>query len=277
MAMKYTIGADPELFVRSKETGQFISGHGLVPGTKEAPSLVPQGAIQVDGMALEFNINPASTIVEFSRNIKTVMEQLQHAAGEQYDLVPIPSVEFSKEVWDNTPDYAKELGCNPDMNAYTGTEQPSPEDVGRMRAAGGHIHIGWQGDQEIDFMSEGHIEACKVVTKQLDFTLGVQSLLWDNDNGRRQMYGKAGSFRPKPYGVEYRTLSNAWLKSEKLIKHVFRTVKKSLLNLENGRHDYSHYSEVKESINRGSLRYFGGERVYRNCMGDCDFHSIWRE
>jgi hypothetical protein len=35
------------------------------------------------------------------------------------------------------------------------------------------------------------------------------------------MYGAAGAFRPKPYGVEYRVLSNAWLTTEDRMRFVF--------------------------------------------------------
>ena len=42
------------------------------------------------------------------------------------------------------------------------------------------------------------------------------------------MYGKAGAFRPKTYGVEYRTLSNAWLFSKKLQSFVYRGVQRAV-------------------------------------------------
>src|SRR3546814_7881426 len=36
------------------------------------------------------------------------------------------------------------------------------------------------------------------------------------------MYGAAGAFRTKPYGVEYRVLSNAWLKDSNLMSWVYK-------------------------------------------------------
>ena len=56
--MDFLFGADPELFV--KRDGEFKSGHGLIEGGKENPYPVERGAVQVDGMALEFNIDPAA-------------------------------------------------------------------------------------------------------------------------------------------------------------------------------------------------------------------------
>jgi hypothetical protein len=47
-------------------------------------------------------------------------------------------------------------------------------------------------------------------------------LFYDNDVERRELYGKAGAYRPKPYGCEYRVLSNRWLTSSTLIGWVFR-------------------------------------------------------
>ena len=55
----------------------------------------------------------------------------------------------------------------------------------------------------------------------LDVYLGLDSLTYDKDVERRELYGKAGAFRPKEYGVEYRVLSNAWLISPLLMGRVY--------------------------------------------------------
>jgi len=51
------VGCDPEYFV--KKNGIFQSAHGLIMGDKKNPQKVRNGAVQVDGMAVEFNIDPA--------------------------------------------------------------------------------------------------------------------------------------------------------------------------------------------------------------------------
>jgi len=38
---------------------------------------------------------------------------------------------------------------------------------------------------------------------------------------RRELYGKAGAMRPKPYGWEYRVLSNYWMFEDKLVAWVY--------------------------------------------------------
>jgi hypothetical protein len=46
------------------------------------------------------------------------------------------------------------------------------------------------------------------------------------------MYGKAGAVRAKSYGVEYRVLSNFWLKSEELMGEVYDRAVSAAKNLD---------------------------------------------
>ena len=63
--MDILVGADPEFFVRSKETGELVSAHGLIEGTKKNPIPMGPGHAQVDGMALEINVPPSRNAKEF--------------------------------------------------------------------------------------------------------------------------------------------------------------------------------------------------------------------
>lgn len=217
----FLIGTDPEVFLRDS-SGKFVSGHDLIPGTKDKPFFVPDGAIQVDGVALEFNTAPAATADEFSSNIKSVMSSLhEHYSNVRPDCVFAiePTAFFDKDYFDSLPEEPKILGCTPDFNAYTGNENSPPHTDEPFRTGAGHIHIGW--GRGFSISDPDHFELCRNVVKQLDTILYPSSLLWDSDNKRRTLYGKIGAFRCKSYGVEYRPLSNAILKAEFIQKFVF--------------------------------------------------------
>lgn len=221
--MDILLGADPEVFVTKNGTLQ--SGHGLIPGTKEQPYVVERGAVQVDGLALEFNIDPAATEDEFVMNITQVMNTLKGMIPE-HDLLIDPFVTFDKELMDSQPEEAKELGCEPDFNAWTGRMNNPPNAETLNRSAGGHLHIGWTEGADIN--DPVHLADCIQVVKALDSSLYLSSLYFDRDEKRRELYGTFGSFRPKSYGVEYRVLSNAWIKSEELTRFVYKQTRQVL-------------------------------------------------
>jgi hypothetical protein len=217
--MKILIGADPELFLQNPNSGEFISGHDMCPGTKHEPFKVPHGAVQVDGTALEFNIDPALTSDEFVRNVNSVRETLK-GFNPGYNLVPEPVATFDNEYFKKIPMMAKRLGCDPDFNGWS-LQTNAPPNPGKrpFRTGAGHIHIGWTENEDV--YETDHFELCGAMARQMDYCLGIYSLLWDKDPTRRLLYGKAGAFRPKPYGMEYRVMSNAWLKSPILIRWVY--------------------------------------------------------
>lgn len=233
-AMKgFTFGCDPELFVLDP-TGKAVSAEGLLPGTKEKPHPVPGGAIQVDGMAAEFNIEPAATFYEFDSNIKLVMKGLKSHLPKDYTLSAVPSMVFDEDVWDKAPEKAKELGCTPDFNAWTGNVNPPPNDPEnpRLRTASGHLHVGWTEDAELSDLQ--HILNCRDLVKQFDWFLGGWSLKTDPDPIRRRLYGKAGACRFKPYGVEYRVLSNFWLTTPGRRLHVWNRMQTAIHRMRYG-------------------------------------------
>lgn len=241
---KILVGADPEFFV--KRNGVFVSAHGLVKGDKANPVRVDRGAVQVDGMALEFNIDPSDSDDEFYLNITTVMGILQEMTpGYEHSIVPVAP--FGQEYIDSQPKEARELGCEPDYNAWNGMENCKPNENLPFRTASGHVHIGW--GEGIDPNDLAHITMCEMATKQMDFYLGLPSLMFDEDTVRREMYGKSGAYRPKTYGVEYRTLSNAWLKSEELIRWVFNNVQAGMKEVMKGNRLWEKYGDIQEVIN----------------------------
>lgn len=249
--MKVLIGCDPEVFVKDK-SGKLVSAHGLIPGNKNVPHKVENGAIQVDGMALEFNTDPTDDVNTFSRNVGSVLKTLRESV-RGHELVIEPVAFFDKEVFDAAPDEAKALGCTPDYNTWTGEVNPAPNPQGEyefMRTASGHIHIGWC--EGVNPEDPAHYADCMAVVKQLDYYVGMWSLLWDPDNRRRAMYGKAGAFRPKSYGVEYRTPSNMWLKDDKLTRWVFHAAQQAVSDLAAGKVMESTYNDTARKFIDGN-------------------------
>lgn len=225
-----TFGCDPELFVVDSD-GNAVCADGLIPGTKEEPYPVPGGAVQVDGMAAEFNIDPASTYEEFNDNCNKVMGHLRKMLPKGHRLVATPSMQFSEKVWEEAPDHAKLLGCSPDYNAWETTVNLPPDDslLPRTRTASGHLHIGWTEDADTGDMQ--YVAACCDLVRQLDWYLGAWSLSVDHDTVRRKLYGKAGAMRFKPYGVEYRVLSNFWLTESRYKQTVWNRMQRAIWDM----------------------------------------------
>lgn len=255
--MKLLVGADPELFLF--RGGKFFSAHGMIPGDKRNPYRVDCGAVQVDGMALEFNIDPADSEETFLNNILNVRAVLESMVPG-FEVVSQPTATFDHEYMEQQPQSSKILGCDPDYNAWeNGMRNPPPDGNVDFRTGAGHVHVGWC--QGANVMSESHFDACVMAAKQLDCVLGLGSLMFDDDNTRRLLYGKAGAFRPKPYGVEYRTLSNAWLKSHDTIRWVYNSTVSALNALLGGRRFWEEVPDghVQQLIN--SSGGIGGRRA----------------
>lgn len=243
-----TIGADPELFVF--RDGRASSGIGLIGGSKLAPRWVPGGAVQEDNVLAEFNIYPASSEDEWVENITTVMNALRMILPEGTELRAIPSHEYDVNELRSWGPMAMQFGCEPDSyldSPAAGTPPPG------LRTAGGHVHIGYENPKE--YMNSNIIAAC-------DIFIGLASVEYECTT-RRGLYGGAGCYRNKPYGVEYRTPGNWWLASEKRIRWMFRRTRMAAEAAINGNLVFDgrvvhlpgghsvNYSEIKNSINAG--------------------------
>lgn len=209
--MNRLIGIDPEIFLRDRSS--FVSGIGKFGGSKDNPlpfGTIPGFALQEDNVALEFNTPPTDDCKTFVKYVNTALKELeQRAKAQGLTLSIVASAVFSDSELNN--EHARRFGCDPDFNAWTLQENRRDDDVDpNLRSCGGHIHVGvddWNMEHKINLV------------RAMDLYLGIPSIRLDNGiegTRRRQLYGKAGAFRDKVYGVEYRTLSNFWLASNKL-------------------------------------------------------------
>lgn len=213
-----SIGTDPEVFITNNN--QVVSAIGLIGGTKKKPYLVNEGGLQEDNVLAEFNIDPCFNEDEFSDRIDKVLHQLEERIGENYSTLIKPSHIFDESIF--LDEKALSFGCNPDINCWSKKANKAPNGAKTtLRTAGGHVHIGYDSPKPLISFK---------IAQSCDIYLGIPSVLLDKDVRRRELYGKAGACRIKRYGVEYRTLSNFWLKNDQLKKWVFRNSVKACKN-----------------------------------------------
>lgn len=201
-----SIGADPELFIiDTNNNNKVISAVGIIPGVKGAPYAIEElgkgYGIEIDNILAEYNIPPAYNKEQFVQSVKNMLGYLRNYVkniNKNYDIQCIAS-RLVEDDQLQSPE-AKLFGCSVDYNAYSCEANPKPEGTStNLRSAGFHLHIGYENP---------NIATSLALIRALDITLGIPSLLFDNDNKRRLLYGKAGCFRLTSYGVEYRTLSS---------------------------------------------------------------------
>jgi len=241
------IGTDQEVLLKD-HTGKYISSIGLIGGSKAEPLEVECGNLQEDNVLAEFAIPPANSKEEFIAYINKTFGILQ-AKVKEYDLeIDIkPSAVFDHDQLDNN--IAKEFGCDPDYNAYTFEPNIAPkyEEVGALRSCGGHVHV---SNDDIAQDENSRAEFVRI----LDLLLGVPSVVMDDDKDRRKLYGKAGAYRPKSYGIEYRTLSNFWIRTEDHMSWVWDQVKRAEKMFKEGfRINYETGCGAIECINNGDI------------------------
>ena len=243
-----TVGADPELFLIA-ENGDYISGVGKIGGSKEKPKRIDVygHAVQEDNVAVEYNIPPAKTLDNFLKSHQFVLTYLKNQSKALGLSLAVDASALFKEDQLLTPQ-AMSFGCEPDYNAWTLENNERPlltEETYFLRSCGGHIHVGFK-----DPIAQTRID----LIRAMDVFLGLPSLFLDADARRRKLYGKAGACRLKPYGVEYRTLSNFWLKSPEYIEWVWKGTQRAIDFVNSNKHILNTDAyEIQRTINTGDL------------------------
>lgn len=224
-------GCDPEFFFAKKtlkgRVGRIIGAEKIIP--KEGVQVGNNtGAIIVDGVQAELNPKPSACRQNHAKLIHhallRVSQLMKSNRRKRITINWKPTVRVTpSELRSLSPEY-RILGCSPSLNAYDEhIEMPDPTTY-PYRSAGGHIHIGFvykDGKDPVRDLLKGDL---KTVVKVLDIIVGNTCILIDRDEGnieRRKAYGRAGEYRKPPHGLEYRVLSNFWLKDYKLMSFVF--------------------------------------------------------
>lgn len=221
------LGSDFELPLVSSKGG--VPAHLFFKGTKHTPEKISHGWAQYDNAMMELNIPVADNRATFIGGICNVLREAQLRLPPQVSVMYSDYCEYPVKAL-RLPQL-KEFGCMPDVNAFTGKNNPRPVDLGStsFRTAGFHIHIDFEGSFE---------DKCKFI-QVLEYLVQLRlmrheeqpsKLDWFN---RRVYYGKAGSFRPKKYGVEWRTLSSNLLRDKKILNELYSLLEYATNNWHN--------------------------------------------
>lgn len=217
------VGTDCELFLRDAH-GLPMPVTGLLGGTKNKPRSVLGGkgfAVQEDNVMAEFNIPASDSAKGFSSNIGKMLSFLQMTMAEkELSLSIVPSMKFHPSQLASPQ--AEAIGCEPDFCVWTQSENEINKQNPLLldtRSAGGHVHVSYLYNKKAP-----NITSIEPFVAALDIGLGLASVIIDKDTTRKKLYGKAGAFRPKEYGVEYRVLSNWWITTDHYREWVFKQV-----------------------------------------------------
>lgn len=245
-----TIGADPELFIIDKTTGKVVSSIGLIPGVKGDPYVaedMPKGfGLETDNILAEFNIPPVKDCASFITNIQYMHDYIRKYVqniNPNYDIKCSASEIVDKDQLQS--EQAGEFFCEPDFNAYTEEENPKPAvPKDGTRSCGCHLHWGYDNY---------NIDDSLYIVRLCDAFIGVPSVILDPDTRRRNIYGKAGSFRLTEYGVEYRSLSSFMQSTPELLTFVWNGIER-----------------VKKEASRPTVDIFKYSSYIRKCINNSD-------
>lgn len=243
-----TFGADIEVFLMHRQTKEIVSAEPFIKGTKHDPFNWDKTnkffAVSLDNVLAEFCIPPVTDKEAFRNYIKRSLDYLNQTVPDYLCTSAIPSA-FLDEKYLQT-DNAKLFGCDPDFNVWErGVNEKPKASNATLRSAGGHIHIGYVDSEG----NEPSLETNELLIKAMDLCVGVPSVLQEPENERKKLYGKAGAFRFKPYGVEYRTVSNYYAGDDRLTDWVYEA-SENAVNLVNAEFPFDDYADrIIQSIN----------------------------
>jgi hypothetical protein len=244
-----TFGSDFELMVEEKASQEIIPVTGILGGTKKVPLPIGEDCFrQEDGPMAEFNIPPVTNQKDWVNKIFYCIDWFNNSF-ENYQLIAQSSQEYQKEDLDKFNLW--EFGCDPSWNAYL-QDQVTPDGSNTtLRTCGFHVHVGFE--DPTFYIPEGF-----QLAKHCDLFLGIPSVLWDNDQRRRSLYGLPGDFRFKERGkvsiFEYRTLGGNLLRDKQTVKKVFRNLKLAIQSFNENKH-LPHDHLLRETILAGNTNY----------------------
>lgn len=249
-----SFGADPELFIREKATQKIIPADKFLPSKNKKKKVESRddggycGTMFFDGAQAELNPDSNTCREIFAANLYDCLYALKRSIGKEYELWISASERVDRKLLKEADLECRRFGCDPDINAYTGTTNKIRLDGNKhlIRYAGGHIHLGFTRSKFSD-------SELRDLIKTIDVITGIPATLLDIDpksRRRRLYYGHAGDFRHQEHGIEYRTLSNFWLRSPQLTSLILGLVRSAFIIWDANEHSKIFSIESPDNIQK---------------------------
>lgn len=231
--MLTTVGHDSEFGLKAK--GMIHSALDVIK-----PFENKSGRCFPDNLNCEIAINPVTDLKTFHSYTEDL---LNHVRNLGYEVITEPVIIYPDKTLKHPDAFLS--GCNPDYSGYTEKENIAPDfkNMDGTRSLGGHIHVG----DNIDPYN---------FARWMDLFVGLPMMLLEPINNRRSMYGGAGCLRVKPYGAEYRTLSNIWLDSTERREFVWENTMKAInyCKMADSRASLEHWVDIPKAIDTHDIK-----------------------
>lgn len=267
-----SLGCDPEFFFSTK--GEIIGAEKVIP--KEGIKNI-RGKIIIDGVQAEINPAASTCRAYLGRNISECFNELYQKIKNKKGLETnfAQTISVTKKEMDSLSPESKRFGCMPSLNIHNKKAKVGIKDPSKymFRSAGGHIHVGITGGlNETDGRSLTTLAETKIfkehperIINMMDIIVGNTCVLIDRDEGnkeRRKTYGRAGEYRKPEHGIEYRTLSNFWLKNYALMSLVMNLSRLAVSIVLRSTKENNYEKEIISKINKKEITKAINENDY---------------
>jgi hypothetical protein len=187
--------------------------------------------IMEDGCAFEYTLPAFANSNDLFSSIQRAHSLLSTwLSNYDYELLTVPTLDYEVLKWVNEDDEFKNcivFGCDPDKDAIDESYVCQTIDALQhpYRYFGGHLHVGSLDPDVVNFLQDHwkpyiHLLACLVGTTGVAY-----SPYPDLEVIRGKVYGRPGRYRLPNWGIEYRTLSNAWTTDKTVLEMIIERAK----------------------------------------------------
>lgn len=204
---KEPVSVYPIMLGISKENQQVVRKRIYIEGTHENTEV---GTFHPDNALLELTTAPTGlnqsqyVYLSYVRNeaMKFINSYYDDESVLNYLGVDSSATKYSSE--ELSDEYHWIAGCSPSLSTYS-SKLPPIRYRDNVRYGGLHVNV------DFDHSKYDHTKLVQLY----DLFLGLDSVIYSRDpeadRARRALYGRAGEYRLKDFGVEYRTLPASYV------------------------------------------------------------------